>query len=103
MAKVEEPIQEPPRDVARREDLEGWLEDARRKMNSQGDAVTNAGAIAAIVTTETATGAYTANEQSMLDNLKTDVTNLKGEVTDLKTQLNALLDEMRDAGNLARS
>lgn len=43
-----------------------------------------------LVTTETATGSYTATEQSMLNHLKTDVTSLK-------TQLNAWLARARIA------
>jgi len=92
MAKVERPLQEPPSDSQNKESLDQYLEDLRRKANSIGDAVADV----AIVTTETAGAAYTANEQTMLNNLKTDVTTLK-------TQLNALMDELRDAGFLARS
>jgi hypothetical protein len=68
MAKVEKPLQEPPSDPVHKESLEDYLEDIRRKVNSQGDAVADA------------TGAG-----------------------DVVAQLNALMDELRDAGFIARS
>jgi hypothetical protein len=68
MAKVENPLREPPPDSSQKESLDEYLEDIRRKVNSQGDAVA-------------------------------DTT----DVSDTATQLNALLDELRDAGYIARS
>lgn len=46
---------------------------------------------ATITTTETADATYSANEQSMLNNLKADV-------TDLQATVNALIDKLQTAG-----
>jgi hypothetical protein len=72
------------------EELRGYLLKLKNAVEVQGVAVADA----AIVTTETADGTYSANEQSMLNNLKTDV-------TELKTQLNELITSLENAGVIA--
>jgi hypothetical protein len=80
------------------ERLRDYLLKLKQAIETKGVAVTDAGAIAAQVTTETADGTYSSNEQDMLNNLKADVTSLKSEVADLKTQLNELLASIRTVG-----
>ena len=60
MAKVEEPLQEAPSNVLQKEDLDSYLEDIRRKVNSQCDLVANS----------TGTGDVVAQFNALLDTLK---------------------------------
>jgi hypothetical protein len=45
--------------------------------------------VANVVTTQTAGASYTSNEQTMLNNLKTDVTNLQAKLSELVTKLSS--------------
>lgn len=92
MAQVEKPLREPPQDSSLKESLDEYLEDIRRKVNSQ------AGALADLTvrTTETAGAAYTSNEQLMLNHLKADVASIVNTI-------NILLSELRSSGYVARS
>jgi hypothetical protein len=80
------------------EELRKYLLVLKRAIETQGTAVDDAAAITAIVTTETADGTYSSNEQDMLNNLKTDVTNLQASTEDIKTQLNALITSLENVG-----
>ena len=92
MAKVEQPLPEPPEDSSLKESLDAYLEDIRRKANSQGDAVAD---ISALIT-KTPDLTYGVNELALF-------VELIAISLSLKAQLNDLLVELRSAGYIARS